>query len=232
MENISYNQFCPVAMAAEILCKRWTIILLRELCAGSTRIEDLHKGVPSMSASLLAERLTEMESYGILQIVPIDGQPDDFDFILTGAGRELQPVVAALGIWGQRWIESVPSLKNLDPRLLMWDMQRNLHIKHLPGRSLAMQFFYPELETDRQYWWLLIDDEGSVRLSQEQPEFAPDLYVESDLRTMTAIWMGLDSVPAAITSKRLQLTGDAAICKTMQSWLGLSPFAVEKKLVA
>ena len=60
MLSNSYNQFCPVAMASEILGSRWTIVLLRELCAGSTRFNELRKGVPRMSPALLSKRLKEL----------------------------------------------------------------------------------------------------------------------------------------------------------------------------
>ena len=57
MTQGSYKQFCPVAMAAEVLCRRWTIVLLRELVSGSTRFNDLRRGVPRMSPALLSQRL-------------------------------------------------------------------------------------------------------------------------------------------------------------------------------
>jgi DNA-binding HxlR family transcriptional regulator len=62
----SYKQFCPVAMTAEILCTRWTVVLLRELVAGSTRFNELRRGVPRMSPALLSQRLKELEVAGIV----------------------------------------------------------------------------------------------------------------------------------------------------------------------
>ena len=121
----SYGQFCPVAMAAEIVCSRWTALVLRELLCGSTRFNDLRRGVPLMSPTLLSKRLKELEEAGVIVAVPTR-QPGVFDYKLTKAGEDLRPVVMSLGIWGQRWIESSLSLKNLDPSLLMWDMRRSL----------------------------------------------------------------------------------------------------------
>ena len=71
MLSSSYNQFCPVAMASEILGSRWTIVLLRELCAGSTRFNDLRRGVPRMSPALLSKRLKELEEQGVLRRQPL-----------------------------------------------------------------------------------------------------------------------------------------------------------------
>ncbi len=104
MATASYQQFCPVAMAAEILCNRWTIVLLRELCAGSTRFNDLRRGVPRMSPALLSTRLKELESHGVLKRTLMQKRPEIFDYRLTKSGEELLPVVEAIGIWGHRWV--------------------------------------------------------------------------------------------------------------------------------
>jgi DNA-binding HxlR family transcriptional regulator len=231
MATASYQQFCPVAMAAEILCNRWTIVLLRELCAGSTRFNDLRRGVPRMSPALLSTRLKELESHGVLKRTLVQKRPEIFDYRLTKSGEELLPVVEAIGIWGHRWVESDPSLENLDPSLLMWDMRRNLNVEPLPSRRITIQFIYPELPQARQNWWLLIEPTHGVDLCSVDPGFDVDLFSRSDLRTMTAIWMGLDTVSKAISDDRLTLTGDREVAKDMQQWLGLSPFAVQKKQV-
>lgn len=232
MATASYKQFCPVAMAAEVLCNRWTIVLLRELCAGSTRFNDLRRGVPRMSPALLSTRLKELEEHGILERVLVRKRPEIYEYRLTAAGMELGAVVEAIGIWGHRWVESEPSLGNLDPALLMWDMRRGLMIEPLPPRRLNIQFIYPELPKAQRNWWLLVDPVSGVDLCSIDPGFDVDLYSRSDLRTMTAIWMGLDTVSKAISDDRLVLTGDKAVAKSMQNWLGLSPFAVQKKQVA
>jgi DNA-binding HxlR family transcriptional regulator len=126
MTQGSYKQFCPVAMAAEILCTRWTVVLLRELIAGSTRFNDLRRGVPRMSPALLSQRLKELEGAGVIRRTASPTEPGVFEYHLTTAGRELEPLVQAFGVWGQRWVESELSLQHLDAPLLMWDMRRNL----------------------------------------------------------------------------------------------------------
>src|SRR3982751_4431635 len=118
----SYKQFCPVAMAAEILCTRWTVVLLRELIAGSTRFNELRRGMPKMSPALLSKRLKELEEAGVITRSPVSGDPDVYEYTLTTAGKDVRPVVEAIGIWGHRWVETGPSLENLDPELLMWDI--------------------------------------------------------------------------------------------------------------
>ena len=232
MATASYNQFCPVAMASEILCNRWTIVLLRELCAGSTRFNDLRRGVPRMSPALLSTRLKELEAHGILDRALVQKRPELFEYRLTPAGVELKSVVEAIGIWGHRWVETEPSLEKLDLSLLMWDMRRGLNVLPLPSCKITIQFVYPELPNAKQNYCLLIDPKQGVDLCSVDPGFDVDLFSRCDLRTMTAIWMGLDTVSKAIADDRLLLIGDKDVADKMQLWLGLSPFAVQKKQVA
>jgi DNA-binding HxlR family transcriptional regulator len=224
-----YKQFCPLAMAAEILCSRWTMVLLRELIAGSTRFNDLRRGVPKMSPTLLSQRLKELEGAGIIERRELKSERGVFEYQLTEAGKDLRPVVESMGFWGQKWVEAQLSLKNLDPSLLMWDMRRNLNPEPLPARRTVIQFLYPELPPSKQVWWLVIEPRGEVDLCWSDPGFDVDLYVSVDLRTMTSIWMGITTVEKE--RDRITLTGDLKIARTMQTWLGLSPFAVEPKRV-
>jgi DNA-binding HxlR family transcriptional regulator len=225
----SYGQFCPVAMATEIICTRWTPLILRELIAGSTRFNDLRKGVPRMSPTLLSKRLKELEESGVIERTR--GDDGAWHYRLTPAGHELKEVVLALGFWGQRWIEARTSLKNLDPSLLMWDMRRNLDPTPMPPRRAVIQIQYPELSPARRNWWLIVEGR-QTDLCSVDPGFEVDLHVETDLRTMTAIWMGLTSVRSEVAAGRMKLDGDGQLKASMQQWLGLSPFAVEKKLAA
>ncbi len=233
MTQGSYKQFCPVAMAAEVLCTRWTIVLLRELVAGSTRFNDLRRGVPRMSPALLSQRLKELEAAGVLDRKPIRGEPGVYEYQLTAAGRELGPLIEAFGVWGQRWVESEISLENLDVGLLMWDTRRSIEPTPMPKRRSVIQFQYPELPAAKRFWWLVINPgENSADLCGVDPGFDVDLYVSTDLRTMTSIWMGLETVRKAVATKHMMLTGDPKLSANMQTWLGLSPFAKERKLAS
>lgn len=223
MPQPGYKQFCPVAMAAELLCTRWTMLLLRELVAGTSRFNDLRRGVPRMSPTLLSQRLKELEAAGIVERRELRSDRGIFEYRLTESGKDLRPIVEAMGVWGQKWVETRQSLKNLDPSLLMWDMRRNLNPSPLPDRRTVIQFLYPELPVSKRSWWLVVEQDGSVDLCSSDPGFDVHLYVSTDLRTMTAIWMGLTTVERE--SDRIVLTGDQDIANSMQAWLGLSPFA-------
>lgn len=225
----SYRQFCPVAMAAEIFCTRWTPLILRELVSGSTRFNDLRRGMPRISPTLLSKRLKQLEEAGVVT-KQRSASEEVVEYRLTPAGEELKAVVFDLGFWGQRWIEAQSSLKNLDPSLLMWDMRRNLDPTPIPPGRSVIQIVYPELQPGKRNWWLVVEG-GETDLCNIDPGFEVDLHLVTDLRTMTAIWMGLTTVKAEENAGHLEAIGSEALKRAMQQWLGLSPFAVEKKRV-
>jgi len=232
MPESSYNQFCPVAMAAEILGSRWTLVLLREMVVGSSRFNELRRGVPRMSPALLSKRLKDLESAGILARRPAKGEPGTFEYQLTDAGRELKPVIEAIGCWGQRWVETEASLENLDPNLLMWDMRRNIDPSPMPQARTTIEVIFADLKKAQQNWWLIVEPGQEVDLCSIDPGFEVDLYVTTDLRTMTEIWMGYTTIGRATQQGRLVLTGSKQLAAAMGTWLKLSPFAKVKKLVA
>lgn len=228
-ETPSYGQFCPVSMASEILCSRWTVVLLREMLCGSTRFNDLRRGLPRMSPTLLSKRLKELELAGVVRTVPTAA--GSFEYHLTEAGEELRSIVIGIGIWGQRWVESRLSLRNLDPTLLMWDMRRNLSPDPLPPRRCTIQFLYPELSPTTRNYWLVVES-GKVDLCSSDPGFEVDLLVTSSLKTMTSIWMGLTRLESEVSAGRVQLDGDPAVSRSMKAWLKLSVFAPTERRVA
>lgn len=227
-ERGGYGEFCPVSMASEIVCTRWTTLILRELLMGSTRFNDIRRAMPRLSPTLLSTRLKELEAAGILSVETGSGATH---YILTEMGQELLPIVTALGSWGHRWIESRISLRNLNPSLLMWDMRRRLDPQPLPPRRCTIQFLYPELAEGDRRWWLVVDESG-VDLCKTDPGYEVDLLVTGSLRSMTAIWMGITTLRAERSAGRVEVDGDPAIARSMDAWLGLSAFAAEPRRVA
>jgi len=232
MSNASYNQFCPVAMASEILCARWTLVLLRELIVGSTRFNELRRGVPRMSPALLSRRLKDLEAAGIVQRSSVRGEPDIYEYRLTKAGRDLQPVVEAVGIWGHRWIETEATLANLDANLLMWDMRRNIDPAPMPNRRSTIEVIFSDQAAARRKWWLVVEPGKEIDLCSVDPGFEVDLFLSTDLRTMTEIWMGYTPIARAKEQGRLTVTGNRQLEAKLKSWLSLSLYAKVEKLVA
>lgn len=232
MAEGSYSQFCPVAMAAEILCTRWTIVLLRELLAGSTRFNELRRGVPRMSPALLSKRLKDLEAAGVLARSPIGGDPDLYEYTLTAAGRDLGQVVTAVGVWGQKWVSTRSSLEKLDANLLMWDIRRGINPTPMPPRRSTIEVIFNDLPEVRRHWWLIVEPNEETDLCSVDPGFDVDLYLVTDLRTLTEIWMGYTSIATAKGGDKLIVTGDRLLEANLAAWFSLSPFAKFEKLVA
>lgn len=231
MSDGSYNQFCPVSMAAEIICSRWTLLVLRELVLGSTRFNELRRGLPSMSPALLSKRLKELEAAGIVARVAAEREPGVLEYRLTEAGMELRPIVETIGVWGHRWVTTETTLKNLDANLLMWDIRRNINTDPMPRCRSTVQFIFNDRPSTERNYWLIVEPGKEVDLCLVDPGFDVDLYVSTDLRTMTELWLGYVAISRVFEDDRLQLTGSSKLAADLRAWLKLSTFAkVEKKV--
>jgi DNA-binding HxlR family transcriptional regulator len=219
-------------MAAEVLCSRWTLIVLREFVVGSTRFNELRRGVPRMSPALLSKRLKDLEAAGIVTRTQVAGTEELFEYRLTDAGAELRPIIEAVGVWGQRWVTTEATLKNLDPDLLMWDIRRTITPDPMPRRRNTIQFIFGDLEEEQRNYWLIIEPDKGVDLCILDPGFDVDLYFSTDLRTMTEVWLGYTPIAKAREEGRLVLTGSRQLEADLSAWLKLSAFANIKKMVA
>jgi hypothetical protein len=144
----------------------------------------------------------------------------------------LRNVIEAVGIWGHRWVETAASLENLDPELLMWDMRRNIDPRPMPRRRSTIQIIFKDLNKARQKWWLIVQPDQDVDLCSVDPGFEVDLYLSTDLRTMTEIWMGYTTLTRAKEDGKLFISGDRQLETTMKSWFSLSRFAKVDRMVA
>ncbi|MDE1935659.1 helix-turn-helix domain-containing protein [Bradyrhizobium sp.] len=231
MSDSGYSQFCPVSMAAEIICSRWTLLVLRELVQGSSRFNELRRGVPSMSPALLSKRLKDLEAAGIVRRTAAEREPGVHEYRLTPAGEELRPIIEAVGVWGHRWVTTEATLKNLDANLLMWDIRRNINTDPMPHRRNVIQFIFKDRPPAERNYWLIVEPRNEVDLCVVDPGFDVDLYVSTDLRTMTEIWLGYASAGLASDDGRLVVTGNRDLAADLRAWLKLSMFAkVEKKV--
>ena len=215
-----YGQFCPVAMAAELLATRWTLVVLSEMLSGSTRFNEIHHGVPRMSTALLTKRLRELEAAGVLVRAKSE-------YHLTPAGRDLAPIIQGLGRWALRWVETDCSLGNLDVRLLMWNMRRNLRPEPAPDRRVVIEFFYLGLPRGESRFWLILAPDCAVDLCSIEPGFEVDLLVTAQLRAMTSAWMGMSEFEDEIACKRIMLAGDPGLAGSFPKWIGRSGLAAK-----
>ncbi len=215
-----YGQFCPVSRGAEIFAERWTPLILRELLNGSHRFSELQLGLPRISRNLLTQRLASLVRAGVIERRPAE-RGRGFGYHLTSAGKELRPVVEALGAWGYRWGgEDLPTAK-LDPVLLMWFIRRRVQVQALRGARTVVRF---DFRRPRRSFWLRLEP-PMVDLCFTDEGFDVGLAVDADLAALTAVWLGRLRLADAIAAGSVRLDGDDDARPLFSRWFGLSPFA-------
>jgi DNA-binding HxlR family transcriptional regulator len=215
-----YGQFCPVAKTMEVLDERWTILIIRELLSGSHHFNELRRGVPKISPALLSKRLRTLTRAGLVMRHD-DGNRVRYE--LTPGGRELEPIVRALGEWGIRWRTQLGD-EDLDPHLLMWDLHRNLDLQTMPTGRTVLAFTFDDLKGSARDWWVVVD-QGTVDLCDFDPGHPVTTRVVAPLRTMTLVWRGDLSWREALKSGDLRLEGRRQATRALPHWLKLSVFA-------
>lgn len=217
-----YGQFCPVAKGSEIVARPWTPLILRELLCGSTRFNDLRRGVPRMSPTLLSKRLGELETAGVVRREETDGQA--VHYRLTEAGRALRPVIEALGCWGKQYTRSELDEDDLDAGLLMWDVHRRIEVEALPEERVVVRVRFHDARLEHRLWWLVLDGDA-IDLCLRDPGYPVDVWVDTDVRTLTAVWLGDLSWGEALAAGSLEVSGATRLRRGLPEWLGLSLFA-------
>jgi DNA-binding HxlR family transcriptional regulator len=216
-----YGQFCPIAKASEILGERWTNLVIRELGAGSEGFNDLRKGLPLMSPSLLSARLKSLEAAGIVARTKSE---KGVSYSLTEAGRELKPILLQMGIWGHRWVRSKLTKDDLDPSMLMWDIHRTMNAAYFGAGRTVLSFEFSDYTAKFRRWWLVIND-GEVDVCMKDPGHEIDLQVLTDVKTLTGVWMGDFGLGQALRDGRITLVGPARLKRDISNWLGTNYFA-------
>jgi DNA-binding HxlR family transcriptional regulator len=216
-----YGQFCPLALASEVVGERWTPLVLRELILGGRRFNDIHRGVPRMSPALLSRRLKTLERAGIVER---QRSGRSIEYALTQAGAELAPAIESLAVWGKRWLPATLSDDHADPDLVMWDMHRRMDCDRMPDTHTVIQFEFTDQPDSKRLRWIVGDARG-VDLCITDPGFDVDLFVTSDSRTVVLVWYGDVPLGQAIEEGAIEVHGPSHLCEAFPSWLRLSLLA-------
>jgi len=216
-----FGQFCPIALASEVLTQKWMLLIVRELNAGATRFNEIRRGVPRISSTLLKQRLDQLELAGILQKSPRKKGPGD-DYLLTEAGKELKAVLGSVGEWGQRWARDI-SPDDLDPGWLVWSMHRRLATSKMPGSRTVLEFEFMDAPEKQRSFWLVCGD--NVEVCVKHPGFDTDLRIQTKVITMAEVWRGIRPIQPELKSGRIKLVGKSNLKRDFPGWLLLSMFA-------
>lgn len=217
-----FGQFCPVALASEVLTQRWTLLILRELMAGSSRFNDIRRGVPRISASLLKNRLETLEHADIVK--RRQGRDREIqEYFLTDAGKELNVVLGHIGEWGQRWARDIKP-EDLDPGWLVWNIHRRLNTAEMPSERTVIEIEFSDAPRNHRNFWL-VNTNGDVEVCLKSPGYAVDLTVRTTVRVMAEVWRGIRSVRRELQAGSLRLEGTSALRRAFPKWLLLSVYA-------
>ena len=224
MNNLkSYGQFCPVAMSAELLCSRWTLLIVRELLSGSASFNDIRRGVPLISRTLLSGRLKELEEARLLRRVPI-GDSGRHAYRLTAADEELKTVVKALGDWGQEWIEPELALGEINYGYLLWNLRKTMQrVSDMPRRFVA-RFEFTDAPKRNRHHWLLFDGDD-LDICHVDPGFEVNVWIACRLRTLAELWMGWTSLASALEGGNFVIDGPPEFVDQPFRWMGRSRHA-------
>lgn len=222
-----YGQFCPLAMAAEFLCTRWTVLVLRELLLGSMTFNDISRGVCRMSRTLLSKRLKELEQRGILNKI-VEPNQRDTRYELTAAGQSLSSVIFGMADWSQEWLHVEPCLKDVNVDHLLWSLRRSANYQSNLPKRFIVHIFFPEQPKAKQSGWLIFEKE-KIDLCIIDHGFEVDVHIESSAVALTKVFMGWQEFQVAIKNKELKLVGPREYTSNAETWLGQSRLANIKK---
>lgn len=218
-----YGQFCPIAKAAEIFCERWTALVIRNLGAGADRFNDIHRGVPHMSATLLTRRLRQLEAEGLVERRRSD-TGKTWTYHLTDAGAEFLPLVGALGVWGQRWTRRELTQGELDLGLLIWGLEYSVDpLAFGPKRHVLQLDVSDQPEHRRLYWFVC--EEGNLDLCVSDPGGGTDLFLEATLEDLIRVYRGDIPLAAAIEDGRLKVDGAPKLVRHLRRWFNFDTMA-------
>jgi DNA-binding HxlR family transcriptional regulator len=216
----SYAQYCPIAKGSEILGDRWTLLIVRELLGGASGFNELQRGLPGISRSVLTERLRSLERAEIV-VRRIGPKGRTLEYRLTPAGRDLEPVVQAIGEWGVTWAFTDPRPEELDPDLLIVWMARHVDREQLPAERTVIQFDFRD--PAKRYWMVLEPSDVSVCL--QHPGFDVDLEVRVDTATLYRVYLGQAVLGGAMRAGKLTLDGPRVLQRRFGRWFAWSAFA-------
>jgi DNA-binding HxlR family transcriptional regulator len=209
-----HGQYCPVSRAVDLLGERWTMLIMRDLLLGTSRFNDLARGLPGLSRSLLTKRLRRLEDAGLVD--RLDGH-----YHLTAAGDALRPIVFGLGEWAAQHIFGDPRPVELDAELLVWWMHKRIDTGQLPDRRTVLHIRFAD---DPRRYWIVVDAQGPS-VCDIDPGFDVDVTIRADVDTLHRVWLGREPMTHALRAGRLAFEGPRALTRRMPHALQLSPIA-------
>ncbi len=204
------------------MAERWTPLVVRNLMLGADTFNELARGVPTMSRSMLVKRLTQLKHAGVIASEP-KGDGRGSIYHLTDAGADLAGVIDALSDWGGRWVEVTSA--HADPGFALWAWcQAQLDRSKLPAGRIVVAFSFPDEAAGNRSYWLLVEH-GDAEACATDPGGDPELLVEAESKAFVDWHRGALSWPDALRSGRITVTGRGDLARSIATWNLHAPIA-------
>ena len=224
MPHKPYGLLCPIAHASEILEPRWTMPILAELWCGSTRFNDIRRGLGGISPGLLSKRLKHLEEAGLVERIE-DKAAGTIDYIRTPKAVELEPALDALATWAQRNIEAELALSGTDVSSLMWIMRRRILTDELPQGRTVIRFNFSDPDIRYTTFWAVAQAGACAEICITDPNLEVDLYVETTVRVLAATMVGRTTSAREVARGSMFLSGAPRLARTMDRWIARSDYS-------
>jgi len=216
----TYEDYCPISLGVEVLGDRWTPLVIRELMVGSTGFNEIHRGVPRMSRTLLAQRLRQLERKGLVRREAAErGRPGRY--LLTPSGESLTPIVWAMGHWAAEWVFGDPTAEDCDGLSLMWRM----HQHAMPSRLATQRTIVHMVLSGpgAAEGWLDIERRG-ITVCRDDPGRDVDLAVQAETGAMQRWLVGLAPFDELVRAGSARLLGPSRLARAFPTWFDTSFF--------
>ena len=161
--------------------------------------------------------MKELVAQGLAERIE-DPSTGQIDYIRTQRAIDLEPVFEAMGKWAQCNIRAKDALENLTVSKLMWQMRNYINLEQLPARQLVFQFRFTDPDLDSNKYWALIRPGFPVEICSTIPDYDVDLFIETNLMSLSSILLSRTTIDREIENDRLFLSGNAMISRTMNQW--------------
>jgi DNA-binding HxlR family transcriptional regulator len=216
-----HSDYCPISSGVEVLGDRWTPLVIRELMVGATGFNEIHRGIPRISRTLLAQRLRTLERRGLIRRdAGRPGRPGSYT--LTPAGQSLTPIVWAIGQWAAEWIFSDPDDGDCDGLSLIWRLHQHAIASKLPQQHTVLHLVLTG--PGAAEGWLDIDG-GAVSVCKDDPGYDVDLAIEADTAQLQRWLIGMLPFRDLVAAGHARLLGPSRLARAFPTWFDTSVFA-------
>lgn len=218
-----HHDYCPIAVANEVVGDRWNVLVLREIIVGSHRFNEIHRGMPQISRTSLSQRLRHLEQAGMIDRRPVEGS-QAVDYVLTPAGQELEPIIWSLGTWAARWMFGDPDDEQLDATHLVWRLHQFTDPETAPRErtTVELRLRGPGAGTA----WLVFEHGASTACTID-PGYDVALLVNAENREVHRWFGGRVGWGDACRSGAIELVGPPRLAQAFPTWFITNVFGAK-----